>query len=64
MLRQDLQVLVLRAPDGAAAFLAALGQGTSVADPSDPCAGCLQSCAAQCATKVRSLMEIAADRIE
>jgi deoxyribose-phosphate aldolase len=44
--------------------LAALGQGSGRADPSDPCAGCLQSCAAQCATKVRSLMESGADRIE
>ncbi len=44
--------------------LAALGNGTSTADPSDPCAGCLQSCASQCATKVRSLMAGGADRIE
>ena len=44
--------------------LAALGQGAPSSDPNDPCAGCLQSCAAQCATKVRSLMESGADRIE
>ncbi len=44
--------------------LAALGSGSPAADPSDPCAGCLQSCAAQCATKVRSLMAGGADRIE
>ncbi len=44
--------------------LAALGAGGGGSDPSDPCAGCLQSCAAQCATKVRSLMESGADRIE
>jgi deoxyribose-phosphate aldolase len=44
--------------------LAALGQGPSATDPSDPCGTCLQSCAAQCATKVRSLMESGADRIE
>jgi deoxyribose-phosphate aldolase len=43
--------------------LAALGAGGG-ADPNDPCAGCLQSCAAQCATKVRSLMATGADRIE
>ena len=36
--------------------LAALGEGPSAADPNDPCASCLQSCAAQCSTKVRSLM--------
>jgi len=44
--------------------LAALGSGTPAADPSDPCASCLQSCAAQCATKVRTLMAGGADRIE
>jgi deoxyribose-phosphate aldolase len=44
--------------------LAALGAGGTSADPNDPCAGCLQSCAAQCATKVRSLMQSGADRIE
>ena len=44
--------------------LAALGQGASAADPSDPCASCLQSCAAQCSVKVRSLMAGGADRIE
>ncbi len=44
--------------------LAALGQGTSAADPADPCASCLQSCAAQCSVKVRSLMAGGADRIE
>ncbi len=44
--------------------LAALGIGAAAADSNDPCAGCLQSCAAQCATKVRSLMESGADRIE
>ncbi len=45
--------------------LAALGRGpTGTSDGADPCAGCLQSCAAQCATKVRSLMESGADRIE
>ena len=44
--------------------LAALGQGTPGADANDPCGTCLQSCAAQCATKVRSLMESGADRIE
>ncbi len=44
--------------------LAALGSGSPAADPSDPCASCLQSCAAQCATKVRSLMAGGADRIE
>ena len=44
--------------------LAALGSGDGPADPNDPCTGCLQSCAAQCATKVRSLMETGADRIE
>jgi deoxyribose-phosphate aldolase len=44
--------------------LAALGQGTSAADPTDPCATCLQSCAAQCSVKVRSLMASGADRIE
>ena len=44
-------------------MLAALGAGGG-ADPNDPCAGCLQSCAAQCATKVRTLMETGADRIE
>ncbi|MEA2026091.1 MAG: deoxyribose-phosphate aldolase [Chloroflexota bacterium] len=44
--------------------LAALGNGTSAADPSDPCATCLQSCAAQCSVKVRSLMAGGADRIE
>jgi len=44
--------------------LAALGQGASGADPADPCASCLQSCAAQCSVKVRSLMAGGADRIE
>jgi deoxyribose-phosphate aldolase len=44
--------------------LAALGGGTGSTDPSDPCASCLQGCAAQCATKVRSLMAGGADRIE
>jgi len=44
--------------------LAALGKGTSAADPNDPCATCLQSCAAQCSVKVRSLMAGGADRIE
>ena len=44
--------------------LAALGSGGPAADPSDPCASCLQSCAAQCATKVRTLMAGGADRIE
>ena len=41
--------------------LAALGQGAS---GDDPCAGCLQSCASNCATKVRSIMAEGADRIE
>jgi len=41
--------------------LAALGSGASA---SDPCAGCLQSCASDCATKVRSIMAEGADRIE
>ena len=43
--------------------LAALGAGTG-ASGDDPCAGCLQSCASECATKVRSLMAEGADRIE
>ena len=44
--------------------LVALGAGGAGVDPNDPCAGCVQGCAAQCATKVRSLMESGADRIE
>ena len=43
--------------------LSALGAGGSNA-ATDPCAGCLQSCASECATKVRSLMAEGADRIE
>lgn len=44
--------------------LAALGYGSGSTDAGDPCAGCLQSCAAQCATKVRTLMAEGAERIE
>jgi len=43
--------------------LAALGAGSGTSGD-DPCAGCLQSCASECATKVRSLMAEGADRIE
>jgi deoxyribose-phosphate aldolase len=43
--------------------LAALGAGGGTS-AGDPCAGCLQSCASDCATKVRSLMAEGADRIE
>jgi len=43
--------------------LSALGAGSGT-DGNDPCAGCLQSCASECATKVRSLMAEGADRIE
>jgi deoxyribose-phosphate aldolase len=43
--------------------LAALGTG-GAPNADDPCAGCLRSCASDCATKVRSLMAEGADRIE
>ncbi len=44
--------------------LAALGQGTPPGTTSDPCTGCLRSCAAQCAVKVRQIVAGGASRVE
>jgi len=44
--------------------LAALGMTVDAATSSDPCAGCLRSCAAQCAVKVREIVAGGASRVE
>jgi deoxyribose-phosphate aldolase len=44
--------------------LAALGTGSAEAAATDPCATCVRSCAAQCATKVRDIVAGGASRIE
>ena len=47
-----------------AEVLAALGMGAPPASTADPCASCLRSCAAQCATKVREIVAGGASRVE
>lgn len=44
--------------------LAALGMGSPPGTAADPCANCLRSCAAQCATKVREIVAGGASRVE
>jgi deoxyribose-phosphate aldolase len=44
--------------------LAALGMGSPQGTAADPCASCLRSCAAQCATKVREIVAGGASRVE
>jgi len=44
--------------------LVALGMAAAPGTSADPCAGCLRSCAAQCAVKVREIVAGGASRVE